>query len=41
MNKLRSFILIMACITLTVTTIPAMEYNPITPYGHHETITKK
>lgn len=41
MKKLRNLILIMICITLTVTKIPNEEYHTITPHGHHETITEK
>lgn len=36
MKKLRNLILIMVCITLTVTALPSIEDYPIAPHGHHD-----
>ena len=36
MKKLRNLILIMVCITLTLTSIPQVDEYPITPLEHHE-----
>lgn len=41
MKKLRSLILIMVCITLTLTNIPHMEEYPIQPLEHLEEQHKK
>ena len=40
MKKLRSLILIMVCITLTLTNIPYMEEHPIQPLEHYDEMCK-
>lgn len=41
MKKLRNLILIMMCITLTLTVTPQVEEYPIVPLEHNNESTKK